>query len=60
MPRTCEEAVTLAEAGALALTEKITVRSMAGEKYDKVISHVLGEISEPAYAENNNDEDLPF
>lgn len=42
LPDTAEEAVALAEAGALALTRAITVRSVAGEKYDRIIDYQLG------------------
>jgi DNA repair protein RadD len=44
LPDTTEEAVALAEAGALALTRAITVRSVAGEKYDRIIDYQLGAI----------------
>ncbi len=44
LPDTAEEAVALAEAGALAVTRVITVRSVAGEKYDRIIDYKLGPI----------------
>jgi hypothetical protein len=34
----------MAEAGALARTMAITVRSVAGEKYDRIIRHLLGPV----------------
>lgn len=43
-PTTADQAVALAEAGALAPTHAITVRSVAGEKYDRIIKHQLGPI----------------
>jgi DNA repair protein RadD len=43
-PATAEQAVDLAEAGALAPVQSITVRSVAGEKYDRIIKHKLGPI----------------
>lgn len=42
VPRTIEDAVALAEAGALAETLSITVRSVAGEKYERIIDCELG------------------
>ncbi|MEX0725876.1 MAG: DEAD/DEAH box helicase [Planctomycetaceae bacterium] len=38
VPETAERAVELAEAGALALPETIAVRSITGEKYDRIIA----------------------
>jgi len=43
-PETAEEAVELAEAGALAPTSAITVRSVAGEKFDRISDYQLGPI----------------
>jgi len=42
-PSSVEEAVELAEAGALAPTLAITVERKAGEKYDRVVRHAIGE-----------------
>ena len=46
VPDTAERAVELAESGALASTEKITVRSIAGEKYDRIVGYQLGPVPE--------------
>lgn len=54
MPQTAEEAVRLAQAGALAPTKRITVRHRPGEKFDRVISYELGE--KPKYREPGEDE----
>ncbi|RMF73507.1 MAG: hypothetical protein D6738_08595 [Acidobacteria bacterium] len=43
VPDDAEEAVELAEAGALAPTLAITVERRAGEQYDRVVGYVLGE-----------------
>jgi len=43
-PNTADEAVELAEAGALAPTSAITVRSVAGEKFDRITDYQLGPI----------------
>lgn len=50
-PTTAEEALDLADAGLLASTERITVRSIAGEKYDRILRHELGEIPNAALEE---------
>lgn len=47
-PDTIEEAVALAEAGALAETLTITVRNVAGEKYERIIDCELGAKPSPA------------
>jgi DNA repair protein RadD len=44
VPETAEEAVALAQAGRLAMTRAITVRSIAGEDFDRIIGHVLGDV----------------
>lgn len=42
VPDTVQQAVELAQAGALAETEEITVRSISGQKFDRVIDYKLG------------------
>ncbi len=42
VPDTVDEAVDLASSGALAPTLAITIERKAGEKYDRVVGHVLG------------------
>ena len=42
-PGSVQEAVELAEAGALASTLSITVERKAGEKYDRIVAHRLGD-----------------
>ena len=44
VPVTVEEAVDLAEMGALATTHRITIEKKAGEKYERIVDHDLGEI----------------
>jgi len=69
-PTNADEAVELAEAGSLASTETITVRSVAGEKYDRIVKYQLGEKppaatagdmagGEPEYVPIPDD-DIPF
>jgi DNA repair protein RadD len=51
VPDTAERAVELCECGALAQTLGITVRSVAGEQYDRIIDYELGPVPEPIAAE---------
>lgn len=46
VPTTAAEAVAVADAGGLAVTKAITVRSVGGEEYDRVTAHELGPIPE--------------
>ena len=55
VPESAEEAVTLAQAGALCQTGSITVRSVVGEEYAAIIGYELGE--KPAWREPGWDED---
>jgi DNA repair protein RadD len=55
MPDTVEEAVALARSGALCETRSITIRSVAGEKYDRIVGYDLGPI--PDYREPGWDEE---
>ena len=48
VPESVEEAVVLANAGALASATSITVRSVSGEKYDRIIQCELGPKPDPA------------
>lgn len=62
VPETVEEALDLATAGALCRTDSVTVRSIAGEKYDRIVRHGLGEKPEPLFvgAEPFDPDDVPF
>jgi DNA repair protein RadD len=72
VPKSCEEAVRICEAGGAAEPVSITVRSVSGEKYDRITGHKLGlmpprldgsdEVDDgllPAYLGPETDE-LPF
>lgn len=61
VPDTAERAVEIAEGGGLAPTLKITVRNIAGEKYDRVVDFKLGLMPEPVEAFGDYDPDeIPF
>ena len=49
VPDTAEKAVYYAEAGALAETKSITVRSVSGDKFDRIVGYELGD--KPDYRE---------
>ncbi|MBI2933559.1 MAG: DEAD/DEAH box helicase family protein [Planctomycetes bacterium] len=55
VPETAAEAVTLADAGAIAVTKRITVRSVAGEDFDRIVGYELG--AKPPYREPGQDEE---
>jgi len=56
VPQTAEEAVYYAQSGALAETKSITVRSVAGEQFDRIVGYELGD--RPAYREPGWDDDV--
>lgn len=69
-PTDANEAVELANAGALAKARAITIRSVTGEKYDRIVAHELDEVpqavgagdlagGEPDYM-HIPDEEIPF
>jgi DNA repair protein RadD len=63
VPDTAERAVEIAEGGGVAYTEAIVVRSVAGERYDRIVGYKLGPVPEPLTVgdERGNDEDdIPF
>jgi DNA repair protein RadD len=61
VPDTAERAVEIADAGGLAHTERITVRSTTGEKYDRIVDYRLGPRPEALPATSSfNAEDIPF
>jgi len=57
MPEMIEQAVDIAEAGGLAPTRAITVRSVAGEKYDRIVKHQLGPI--PPQLDGSDEREVP-
>ena len=62
-PTNADVAVEIADAHGLATCESIVVRSVAGERYDRIIRHVLGPIPEAAAANGDfgyDDDEVPF
>ena len=58
---TAQEAVDIANASGVAPTEAITVRNVAGEKYDRIIGYELGEVPEAVFCVPSFDDDeVPF
>jgi hypothetical protein len=64
VPDTAEAAVTLANAGALKVTHAITVRSVAGERFDRIVKYDLRDMPEDPSAEvvaaAFSDDETPF
>jgi DNA repair protein RadD len=63
LPDTAQQAVDSAQAGGLAVTKSITVRSVAGEKYDRIVDYELGEKPEALPLPTTmgyTDDDVPF
>lgn len=63
MPDTAERAVEIAEGGGVAHTEKITVRSISGERFDRIVGYKLGPMPEPLPAgevRGYDDSEIPF
>lgn len=63
VPDTADRAMEIAEGGGVAHTEKITVRSVAGEKYDRIVAYKLGPMPEPIPARElglYNPDEIPF
>jgi DNA repair protein RadD len=50
VPDTAERAQEIAEAGGLAHTQRITVRNIAGERFDRIVGYRLGPLPESAAA----------
>lgn len=63
LPVNSQQAVDIATAGGVAFTRAITVRTVAGEKFDRIVDYELGEKPETlpveAYASTEID-DIPF
>jgi len=58
VPDTARDAVLIASAGAMAPTVQITVRSVTGEKFDRIIDYQLGAIPPRTRGDSDNG-DLP-
>jgi hypothetical protein len=64
VPERVEQAVDIANAGGLACPKSITVRSVAGDPYDRIVDYVLGPMPEAVVIGNNNlgysADEIPF
>ena len=64
VPMTAKQAVIVANAGGVAFTKAITVRSVSGERFDRIVDYELGSKPEPLprmqEAMDFADEDIPF
>lgn len=60
VPDTAQDAVDIANAGGLAYPDMVTVRSIAGEPYDRIIAARLGRAPEAVAASSIPDDEVPF
>ena len=63
VPDTAERAVEIAEGGGIAPTLAITVRSVAGEEFERIVDHELGPMPDPVEADpyfGYDPEEIPF
>jgi DNA repair protein RadD len=60
VPDTAERAVELAEAGALAQTETVVVRSTVGDPFDRIVGYTLGAKPEAGTLSTFDLEEVPF
>ncbi len=59
VPTSTAEACRLACAGALAQTSRITVRTVAGEDFERIIDHDIGPIPDPRQPGEDREEPVP-
>lgn len=64
VPDTAQRGVEIAQGGGVARTERITIRSIAGEKYDSIVSYKLGAKPDPVPAGDSyggyDPDEIPF
>jgi DNA repair protein RadD len=60
VPDTIEEAVELANAGALARPQSITVRAVAGDPFERIVVYELGPRPDPVARPDYSLEEVPF
>jgi DNA repair protein RadD len=64
VPDTAERGVEIAAGGGVASTERVTIRSIAGEKYDRIVSYKLGPKPDPVPASDGycgyDPDEIPF
>jgi DNA repair protein RadD len=63
VPDTVQQAVTLALAGALRVTHSVTVRSVPGERFGRIVKYELGDMPEhdaDFHSSGASDDEVPF
>jgi DNA repair protein RadD len=63
VPDTVQQAVTLALAGALRVTHSVTVRSVPGERFGRIVKYELGDMPEhdaDFHSSGSSDDEVPF
>jgi DNA repair protein RadD len=62
IPDTAERAVQIAEGGGVAMTRSITVRSVSGEEFDRIVDYQLGAMPEAIEISSHDydDDEIPF
>jgi DNA repair protein RadD len=63
VPASAQQAVDIAEAGGVATPKTIAVRSVAGEKFDRIVGYELGEKPEAVlqtFPTSSPDDEIPF
>jgi DNA repair protein RadD len=60
IPATAEDAVTIANAGGIAHTEFVTVRTVVGEQFERIIDYKLGPKPEPVPMGAVDLDEVPF
>ena len=58
VPDTASQALAICDAGGIAYAQVITIRSVAGEKYDRIVNHELGPIPPLVRAGEARDDDI--
>ena len=59
MPSTTEQAVTVAEAGDVAVAVSITVRNVAGERFERITDSEVAPVPERVAERVAGEEDVP-
>ena len=62
IPDTAERAVEIAEGGGVAIAKSITVRSVSGEEFERIVDYVLGLMPQAVeiISKDYDDDEIPF